>query len=285
MVDEDTGQAVPDRPLHDGRGDRRVDATAEAADRPAGVADLLADALDLLLDDVHHRPGGPAAGDPEQEVLEHLLAVLGVHHLGVPLHPGEATGRVLERGDRGGRGLREDVETFGGPPDGVPVGHPDPVVLRELGEQGARGGDQDRRTTELGDAGVGDLAAEDLRHRLEAVAHPEDRDLGLEQRRVDRGRARRVDRGRPTRQDDRGRVPGQHLGDRQVVRDDLGVDLRLAHSAGDELGVLGSEVDDENEVVVAQDGPFGAESRRPRVCQRFFWDFPRVRITHFLRPR
>ena len=64
------------------------------------VADLGADLLDLLLDDVDHRPGRPAAGDVEQEVLEHLLAVLGVQHLGVPLHAGEPAVEVLEGGDR-----------------------------------------------------------------------------------------------------------------------------------------------------------------------------------------
>ena len=42
----------------------------------------------------------PAAGDVVQEVLEHLLAVLGVQHLGVPLHAGEPAVDVLERRDR-----------------------------------------------------------------------------------------------------------------------------------------------------------------------------------------
>ena len=78
VVDEDAGQPVADGPLHERRGDRGVDPAGEPADRPA-VADLLADPRDLLLDDVDHRPGRPAAGDVEQEVLEHLLAVLGVH--------------------------------------------------------------------------------------------------------------------------------------------------------------------------------------------------------------
>ncbi len=40
----------------------------------------------------------PAAGDVEQEVLEDLLAVLGVQHLRVPLHAGQPTLEVLERG-------------------------------------------------------------------------------------------------------------------------------------------------------------------------------------------
>ena len=53
----------------------------------------------------------------------------------------------------------------------------------------------------------------------------------------------------------------QHLGDRHRVRHDLGVDPRLAHPAGDQLGVLGPEVDDEDQVVVRRSSV--TLSRRP----------------------
>ena len=106
VVDEDAVQPVADRALHDGRGHRGVDAAGEAADGQAAVADLLADALDLLLGDVEHRPGLAGAGDVVEEVLEHLLAVLGVQHLGVPLHAGQAAVDVLEGRDRGVRRWR-----------------------------------------------------------------------------------------------------------------------------------------------------------------------------------
>ena len=45
-------------------------------------------------------------------------------------------------------------------------------------------------------------------------------------------------------------LAGQHLRHRHGVRDDLGVDARLADTSGDELGVLGAEVDDEDQVVL-----------------------------------
>ena len=109
VVDEHAGQPVADGALHDRGGDRGVDAAGQPADR-AAVADLGADRLDLLLDDVDHRPGRPAAGDLEQEVLEHLLAVLGVQHLGVPLDAGQAAVDVLERRDRRGRGRGQQRE-------------------------------------------------------------------------------------------------------------------------------------------------------------------------------
>ena len=44
----------------------------------------------------------------------------------------------------------------------------------------------------------------------------------------------------------RERPAGQHLLDRHRVRDDLAVHARLPHPAGDQLGVLRAEVDDED---------------------------------------
>ena len=69
----------------------------------------------------------------------------------------------------------------------------------------------------------------------------------VEQRRVDvRGApARRPLDGPPDRMIAAGSL-AQHLRDRHRVRHDLGVDPGLAHPAGDQLGVLGAEVDDED---------------------------------------
>ena len=71
VVDEHAGQPGADGPLHQRRGDRRVHAAGQPADR-AAVADLRADALDLLLDDAARRPG--RAGSPRrvQEPAQHL---------------------------------------------------------------------------------------------------------------------------------------------------------------------------------------------------------------------
>ena len=116
VVDEDAGQPVADRALDDRRGDGGVDAAGQPADGAAVLADLLADPLDLLLDDVDHRPGLAAAGDLVQEVLEHALAVLGVQHLGVPLDAGQPAVEVLERRDRGGVGRGQHLEARRAPP-------------------------------------------------------------------------------------------------------------------------------------------------------------------------
>ena len=121
-------------------------------------------------------------------MLEHPLAVLGVQHLGVPLHAGEAAVVVLERRDR--RAPSVDGE------HGEALGRratESPWDIHTLCSAGMPAssvpalGDGDRRAAVLARAGVGDLAAERLGHRLEAVAHAEDGDAGLEERRVERG--------------------------------------------------------------------------------------------------
>ena len=167
-----------------------------------------------------------------------------VHHLGVELHPGPAVGHILERGHRRPLAARGHGEPGRGHGDAVAVAHPDgpPALLEQRagGEHGQLG------RPELTLPGVGDLTTEGLGHRLEAVADAEHRHPGREQRGVDLGRPRVVHARRAAGQHDRGRVAGQHVGDRQGVRHDLGVDLRLPHPAGDELGVLGSEVHHQN---------------------------------------
>ncbi len=97
----------------------------------ASVADLLADALDLLGDHVAAVPVGGEARTLVQEVLEHALAVVGVLDLGVPLHAVEAALLVRERRDLGRIRRREHVEALRGLGDLVAVAHPD-VLLRGL---------------------------------------------------------------------------------------------------------------------------------------------------------
>ena len=65
VVDEDAGEPVADRLVHDQRRHRAVDAAREAADR-ARVADLGAHPLDLLLDDVGGGPRGRSSRRPRR---------------------------------------------------------------------------------------------------------------------------------------------------------------------------------------------------------------------------
>jgi len=106
-VHEDAGELVTDGLVDERRRDGRVDPSAERTEHPLG-ADLRLDGAHLLLDDRHVRPGRKAPARIEQEPFEDLTASLGVHHLGMELHPEDAALGVVHGGHRrvgaGGRG-------------------------------------------------------------------------------------------------------------------------------------------------------------------------------------
>ena len=90
------------------------------------------------------------------------------------------------------------------------------------------------------------LAAERVGHQLHAVADAEHRHAEVEHRRVAVRRARLATRSRAAGQDDADRMPRARSVGRHVERKDLGVDRQLAKPAGDELSVLGAEIEDDD---------------------------------------
>ena len=165
--------------MDEGGGHGRVHSPAQAAD-DVGVAHLLSDAGDLLVDDVVRRPGGRQPRLLVQEVDQGGLPVLGVEDLGVPLQPVEAPLRVLEGGHRRLRGGRGDGEALGGGLDRVAVAHPHHLVIRGSVEQAgallhAGGG-----MPVLTGTGASDRSTKSLGHGLEAVADTQDRYSGVE---------------------------------------------------------------------------------------------------------
>ena len=246
-VHEDTRQLIAHRLVHEGSGDRRVDAAREAADHLL-VADLSPDRLDRLLDDRNHRPRRPASADVVEEVLEDLLAAPRVCDLGVELHAVDGALEILEGGHRHRVGAGRDLEARRGGDDGVGVGHPHLLLQGQLAEQGRRRGDLERRAAVLAGVGAGDLAAELLGHQLGAVADAEDGNAAPVDGLVDGGRPFDMHRLGTAAEDDPLGSAGEHVGDRHVAGDDLRVHVRLAHAPGDQLRVLGAEVDDEDGV-------------------------------------
>ena len=162
------------------------------------------------------------------------------------LHGVHPSGRVLHRGDRDLIGACHHPEPFGLARDGVPVAHPHGVARREVLQQLRAAVDRQRGAAVLTLTRGGDLAAERPRHQLMAVADAQHRHPQREQPRVDLRRARLVHRRRTTAEDDPGRTPGPELVRAQVVRNDLGVDVRFPHTPRDQLRVLRAQIDDED---------------------------------------
>ena len=117
-----------------------------------------------------------------------------------------------------------------------------------VGEQQRRAGAGDFRAAVLAFHPATDGSTELLSDQLGAVTDTEDRDPEFVDRWIERRCTLDVHALGPTRQHDRRRLAFVELGGGDVVRDDFGVDLQFAHSAGDQLRVLRPEIDDDDGV-------------------------------------
>ena len=184
VVDEHAGELVADGLVDEGGGDCGVDTAGQAADH-FGVADLLADLGDLVLDDGGGVPVVGQAGALVEERLDELLAEGGVLDLGVPLHAVELAGLVLHGGDGRALGVGEHFEAGGRGLDGDAVAHPRVLLGRGAGEQPVRLVDGRVGLAVFAERGLVDVGAERVRHGLEAVADAEHGHAGVEQLGID----------------------------------------------------------------------------------------------------
>jgi hypothetical protein len=254
VVDVDAGQAIADRAVDERCGHGRVHAAGQGADHETlgtggrGVAvHSLPDPRDGLLDEVGRGPGRRRAGDPDHEVAQHVLALRGVDDLRMELDAVQVAGRRLETGERGRRAcLGGRPEAVRQARDRVAVAHPDRLIAVEAGEQPVVVGDGDRRRPVFPFRGRDDVTAELARHQLGAVADPEHRDPARPDPGIRLRSVRVIDRVRAAREDDRLRPAPLDLVPRRVVGDELGIDVQLADAAGDQLGELAAEVEDDD---------------------------------------
>ena len=142
------------------------------------------------------------------------------------------------------RAPSEDREAGRGLDDLVAVAHPDLRPSGEPGEEAVRRRLEALRSV-LARRSRRHLSAQRLRHRLHAVADAEHGNPKLVDPRVRPRSVLRVDGGRPPGEDDRARPRGNLLRGR-VVTQNLRIDPALTHAPGDQMRVLGAEVEDED---------------------------------------
>ena len=149
--------------------------------------------------------------------------------------------RVRRRVGLGGR-----AEAVRQPGDRITVAHPDRLLALETDEQPVLRGDRDVGRAVLAMVGGHDVAAQLAGHQLRAVADAQDGDPPGPDGRVGPRRIGVVDRVPAAGQDDRPGAASLDLLVRRVVRQELRVDVELADAAGDQLGELAAEVEDDD---------------------------------------
>ncbi len=243
VVHEDADELLADGLVQQRGDDGGIHPAAEAAD-DLGVADLLADRVDRLGDEVAHLPVAGAAADVVEEVLEDDFALGRVGDFGVELDAEEFLRAVPDRGVGAGLRRGQGDEVVVQVADLVAVADPDGVSSGSVASRSVLSRIVRVRPAVLAALGGDDFAAEDLAAELHAVADAEDRHAEVEDSLVASRGIGLVDAGRPAGEDDAlERHLGQLLGGSSGPAD-AGVDVLLSHPAGDQLAVLAAEIQD-----------------------------------------
>ena len=251
VADEDTGQVVADGLVEEHACDRGIHAAAQAEDDLV-VPESFPQFRHRGFDERSRRPVSLAAADAEGEIGQHLRAFRRVKDLRMELDrvgrlSGDLVGRV---GDIGGRS--DDLGAFRKPGNRVSVGHPHLRMRRDILHQGRiRTDDIQHRAAVFAGDGTLDIAAVFPGEVLGAVADAQERNLPLDAAQVHlRGVCVTHGAGTAGKDDPLDAlVEGRNL----VVRENFAEDVELSQPSADELGYLGTRVED--------DDPFSHDNR------------------------
>lgn len=188
--------------------------------------------------------------------------MLGVGHFRVELHAVVAADVVVHASDRAAWGAGQNVEVARHLGDLVTVAHPHVQaqhavvvnVVFDAVEQAALADNVHAGITELTQVGTFYLAAHLLGHGLHAVANTQHRHIQVKHGLRSARAVGFVDRLGAAGKDDAARV---EFADRFIVhveRVQFAVHADFAHAAGDQLGVLGTEIEDQDAVSVNVEG-------------------------------
>ena len=257
VVDEDAGQAIADGAVQQRRHHGGVD-TARQREQDPVAAEPAAHPRDAVVDDRARRPARPATADVVHEPAQDARALPGMGHLGMELHAVEAAPFVGDAGDGRAVGGCDAREPGRQRAHAVAVAHPHVEqavafgvhLVLDAGEQPRMPARADLRVAELALVRGLDLSTELCRHRLHAVADSEDGNAELEYRIRGAVAGGLVHRLGASGKDDSPRLHGAEPFRGDVEGVDLGVHVRLAYAPGDELGVLGAEIENDDPVGV-----------------------------------
>jgi hypothetical protein len=235
------------------RSDRRIHAARQAQD-DFFVTDLLAYLGHRFVDVIRHVPIFAAAADVMHEATQHRLALMGVRDFRMELQRVKTSRLIRHTGDRRARVAGNDAKTLRQFRNLVAVTHPhidQAVTLRiaailNVAEQSGMALRADLGITELAHQTILDRAAQLRRHGLHAVANAQHRHTEFEH---DLRCARClvfINRIGSAGQNDAAGCESANIGFRHVPRMQLAVHMRFTHATRDQLGILRTEIEDED---------------------------------------
>jgi len=165
-----------------------------------------------------------------------------VGHLGVELEPinvplgiaNDGVGRIL--------GLAEGTKPLGQFSDFVAVAIPDIEDGGQFGEELGLAVHGEFAGSVFAAAGPFDDPTEIVGDELHPIANPQDGDAQLKDGWIDLGSFARIDAGRSPRKNDPLGLGGADLGGFGAVGENFGIDPAFADPTGDDLGVLGAKI-------------------------------------------
>ena len=257
-VHEHRHQLIANRLVHQRRRYRRVHAAGDRRQH-ALISNLCANSRHRIFDDRGRRPFGFDLANINREVFEQFDSIRRVVHFGMELHAEIFSREIAHRREGTVPRFRQRDESLGHARDAIPMRHPN---FRQHVQH--RAGDQ--RLNFCGSIfavrGRVHLSAERVGERLHPIANAEDGKSRFQDEILNVWRASLVDGFRSAGEDESLRLDGKDFFLRRVPREQLAIDLRLAHAARDQLGVLGTEIED-GEGVCHQCIPCSDDLSRP----------------------
>ena len=198
------------------------------------------------LDEGAHGPHTLEAADAEEKVFQDLGTPGGVLDFGVELHPVEPPLGVTDSPGGAGVAAADDLEPRGGLLHHVAVAHPHGLGVAQAVEQIVAVADAKGLAAVFPGLGRHYPAPQQVAQELDAVADAQDRHPQFQDLRVEARGIGLVDAPRPPGEDDALGVKLADLLHGHEVGVNLAVDLEFPNPPGDQLGVLGAEIQDQD---------------------------------------
>ena len=254
MIHKHANELVSDGLMDQRGGDGGTPPAAHGA-KHLFIPDLFLQLFHLLLNEAAHCPVAGRAAHLVEEVLQHLIAIFGMHHFGMKLNAVYVAFFVAEgRHGAGARfGIGQHLKACGRLGNIIRMAHPTDAFFGNILKERALLQNADFPLAVFARFGMRHFSAQRIGDQLTAVADPQHGDTkGKYLCRNVRG-ALLVNAVGSARKNNPDGVVVPDLLHRHIAGLEVAIDVEIAHAARDQLVILSAEIEDENFFVSCHD--------------------------------